>query len=211
MAIAQPEDEAPPEATTRAAPTSGPELAFRTGYTAGTGTIDDTPLANDVGAVIPLLFDFGYRLDERWLIGAYAQYGFGVRGATASAACADCVSSLVRYGLQVQYHLRRPRSLWVGLGIGRQVLNTNLDDERERSRTHQGWELLLLQLGGDIPITDGLALGPFVSCSLGTFDYRIERCENENLCPRAEREVTWDTRSWPIVWATVGIRVVLLP
>ncbi len=201
----------PPQPSAQTAATSGPELAFRTGYTAGAGTIDDTPLANQVGAVIPLLFDFGYRLDERWLIGAYAQYGFGVRGATASAACPDCITSLLRYGLQVQYHVPRARSLWVGLGIGRQTLNVNLEDDQERSQTHQGWELLQLQVGSDIPITYGLALGPFVSTSFGTFDHRIERCENEDLCPRAEREVTWDTRSWPIVWATFGVRVVLLP
>lgn len=209
---AQPEAESPPpEPDSTASVTSGPELAFRTGYTTGTGTIDETPLSNDIRAVIPLLFDFGYRVNEQWFIGAYAQYGFGLRGATANATCSGCVSSLSRYGLQVQYHLPRPRSLWAGLGIGRQTLNTNLDDDQERSRSHQGWELLQLQLGADIPIAEGLALGPFVSCSLSTFEHRTERCDNQQLCPRDEQEVTWNTRSWPIVWATFGVRVVLLP
>jgi hypothetical protein len=47
-------------------------------------------------------------------------YGFGFRGDELSGDCDECTASMMRFGVQGQYHLTLSENIdpWFGLGIG---------------------------------------------------------------------------------------------
>lgn len=192
----------------------GPEFAVRAGYATALGRVErGEPIRNSMAGAIPLWVDVGYRLNQSWFVGVYGHYGLGIDSATSVSDCSSCQHTWVRFGAQAQYRwlLDRTRALWVGLGVGRESLNTSIDQQLSSSRSVTGWELLNLQFGCDFRPTTGLSLGPYFSLSFDAYTEKNERC-GDNDCPRAERNVTSGLdQSGVHSWVNAGMRVVLLP
>ncbi len=194
---------------------TGPELAARTGYASPIGTLQrGEPLREHVAGAIPFWLDVGYRFARRWFVGAYGHYGLALRSATADTRCPDCQYTWVRYGAQVQYRpfISGNTNVWVGLGIGQELLNVAIDEERRSASSTRGWELLNAQFGAEWEPTTGLGLGPFLSISVDSFSSRTLTCERDTFCSLAERRVveTLD-RGTTHGWFSFGLRVVALP
>lgn len=192
----------------------GPEFAVRAGYATALGRVErGEPIRNSMAGAVPLWVDVGYRLNQSWFVGVYGHYGLGIDSATSASDCSGCQHTWVRFGAQAQYRwlLDPTRALWVGLGVGRESLNTSIDQRLSSSRSVTGWELLNLQFGSDFRPTTGLSLGPYFSLSFDAYTEKNQRC-GDNECPRAERNVTSGLDSSGVhSWVNAGMRVVLLP
>jgi len=193
--------------------TWGPELGARAGYATGFGRVEPSKrLQHTVAGAVPLWLDVGFRINRRWLVGGYGHYGLALASATSQTRCPDCQHTWVRYGVQAQYRFYDAgrRNMWLGLGTGREVLNTSIDEYEESSRSIRGWEIINLQLGSEIHVVEGLGIGPYLSFSVDSFGSKLERCRDEHLCPSDERRVQTDL-SGLHGWVNAGLRVVLLP
>jgi hypothetical protein len=192
----------------------GPEFAVRSGYATALGRVEPgARLRNTMAGAVPLWVDVGYRLNRHWFVGAYGHYGLGIASGTSKSDCSGCQHTWVRFGAQVQYRwlLDTQRALWVGLGMGRESLNTSIDPELSSSQSIVGWELFNGQFGCDFQPTPGLSVGPYFSVSLDTYSTKTQRC-TDNSCPRALRNVTTDLNATGVhSWVNAGLRVVLLP
>jgi hypothetical protein len=164
-------------------PVRGVEVAFRTGilFPAGdvqTYTFPDPPEAGPDSishwfkSQFPLWVDIGVRFD-RWFVGAYGQYAFGVPAFCSGPAPSTCSAFAIRTGLEVQFHPASWKLVdpWVELGVGYEwdSWRRALDSGEVVVITFHGWEFLRLGVGLDFRLTEGLRLGPFIGFSLGRF------------------------------------------
>ncbi|HEX2734339.1 MAG TPA: hypothetical protein VHM70_22170 [Polyangiaceae bacterium] len=193
----------------------GPELAARVGYASAFGRIErGERIRQTLAGAVPFWVDLGYRLDSHWFVGVFGHYGLGIASATSKSDCSGCNHSWLRFGLQAQHRwlLGPRRAIWLGLGLGREYLNTSIDQHAQHSRSISGWEWLNAQFGCDFQPAEGFGVGPFLGFSLGTYTTGRERCLDETLCPRLERDVTKDLEAPGIHgWVNAGVRFVLFP
>jgi hypothetical protein len=145
---------------------SGVELGVGLGYSQGFGPI---------GASVPtvqglttaggaLQLDAGWRIDRRWLVGAYAE-------GTALAAGRDRGSehaSGLAAGLQGRFHILplAKTDPWVGVGFGWRGLWTPRGDGRLGLH---GLDLARLQVGVDQRVTGRFSIAPSVGVALSEF------------------------------------------
>lgn len=118
------------------------EMGARLGYGLPFGALDATPPGGQdssermrrllVGQV-PLWLDVGVRLQERFFVGGYVQYGIGILPKDVSDACdtlqteveaaggsSTCKGFDTRLGAEFLYHLMPSGDVdpWLGVGIG---------------------------------------------------------------------------------------------
>ncbi len=153
------------------------KIGLRVGYGLPLGDYQkDAKMSDSVSAMIPIWLDLGYMVTPNIMVGLYANYGFIMLDSKVSDACDDCSASLIRFGIQGQYHLSPAESLdpWFGLGLGYEMLNqktvvvTPAGTATGDANT-TGLEFLNLQGGANFKATDSIAVGPFVSFSLGQY------------------------------------------
>jgi opacity protein-like surface antigen len=171
------------EARSSDAPRTGLELGLRTGFAMPFGNMYEGPnlsMRDAVTGTIPLRFDLGYRVTRALYAGIYAELGLALINSNSfpCSAGASCSASQGRIGLEAQYHLAPSKGFdpWLGLGFGYEGFNYKAtgSSQGDFGRKVRGLELLNVQLGGDIKAGTQLAVGPFVSFSLGKFDYAAE-------------------------------------
>ena len=152
----------------------GLEVAFRSGVQVPAGDATErSSLSSGLGIQFPLWLDLGYRFDK-WFIGAYGQYAFGLPGSNLS--CGDfgvsCSIGGIRTGFEVQFHPagRVKVDPWFGGGFGYEWQTVKLSDATTSATTTiQGWELVHLGGGCDFAISDTFRLGPFAQFSIDEF------------------------------------------
>ena len=201
-------------------------LALRTGFGLPLGSYADVrtiatfrdtnvnSLADDTYGAIPLWLDVGYRLAPSWMIGVYAMAGLVLPKTAESVnplagGCPeslDCSAFGLRLGVQGQYRFLpgEPLDPWLGLGVGYELIWSNLNGELfaqpiDASTSHAGPDLLHLQGGLDVALGDGLSLGPFLSVSA----MRYTTCSAELNGDDADCEL--DEQSWH-GWLMLGAR-----
>jgi hypothetical protein len=139
---------------------------------------EDAKMSNAFSGQIPIWIDAGYRVVPPLVLGLYFQYGFvSVKTATDpnSPGCpsgADCSAHDIRLGLQAEYDLLAGQSIdpWLGLGVGYEWLGlSETANGTTSSGNLSGFEFANLQGGVDFAVGDGVALGPFLSFSLGQY------------------------------------------
>jgi hypothetical protein len=183
-------------ATASSVRAEGFELGARVGYGIPLGKVDDDDnddLADGIQGMIPLQLDLGYRVTPALSLGGYFMYGVGFLGDDISDSCdaledlpgvsASCSVSDLRLGLQVHYHFAPRTKLdpWLGVGVGYEWLTFGMDldaagAETEASSTGKGFEFINIQGGLDFELASGLALGPFLSFSLGQYSSYSTSC-----------------------------------
>jgi hypothetical protein len=174
----------------------GAEVALRLSYGVPFGSSSEgTGIRDLIVGIIPAQMDVGYRLNERWWIGAYGAAGIGVKGEacrdegqapTAPTTPTDddtgerptfgtkCdAPNKFRVGIQALFHVLPTTddvSPWIGLGVGYEWLNISETLGRQTFvQTFAGFELLNLQAGVDFALGSHVRLGPFAQLTLGRY------------------------------------------
>ena len=160
---------------TSAPPDAGGKIkvGLRLGYMLPMGdSAKDVKLGDSVSGGIPIWLDLGYMVTPNIMVGLYASYAFLMLDSKIKDACdaasVDCSASQLRFGLQGQYHLSPAESFdpWFGLGIGMELVDVKQGDAKSGL---SGLEFANNMAGGDFKAGSSLAVGPFVSFSVGQY------------------------------------------
>ncbi len=127
-------------------------------------------------------FDAAYRITPHWALGVDIQYGFGSQPSSRGGKCpwsADsCRIASTWLGLQLNYHAN-PRGAvdpWLGIATGIESLVIH-EPKTDNRRDLQGWGMVKMQIGLDIPLTRGFAVGPFGAISVSRYTHAS--CEGQ--------------------------------
>lgn len=162
-------------------PGKRPSVTFPISFGAGGGipfgNIDTGGYRSEfISHEVPLVLDFGMKVN-RWLyLGLYVGVGFGAAGSTLQDRCNEtgvsCSSSSLRFGLNFQrYFLPSARiNPYVGYGIGytQAILSTN-GIKGLPPGSLRGFEIARLTLGADYRVNSVIGFGPYVDFGLGIY------------------------------------------
>jgi hypothetical protein len=157
---------------------TGVDLGARVGYAIPFGGLDGNrgSLGGWVSGAVPVIIEAGYRFDRRFSVGPYFQIAFAQVKNNTNTGCgagSDCSGWIVRAGVQGLYHLNLASRIepWVGLGLGYEYTTySGTIGNIGFSGTASGWEFVNLQVGGDVPLGQGMAVGPFIGFTLARYD-----------------------------------------
>jgi hypothetical protein len=116
-------------------------------------------------------------LNPHVYLGAFFIYEFGFLPDAAASLCQSggglsCDVHDISFGANVQFHTRPGARFdpWIGAGVGYERLSLSASaNGRDASLSASGFQLLDLQIGGDVRFSPSFALGPFVSLSFGQY------------------------------------------
>jgi len=201
-------------ASARAArsPDSGAEVALRLGVALPFGeAASGSNLDSAVSNTVPLIVEGGYRLDSNLFFGARFQYAFA-NFKKPNGLCvgnASCGGSDVALGLEALYRFTPANTFapWLGLGAGYEWLNENISPGNPNANASTSGSIKgfqgLVQLGGDVRVTDKLVLGPFIEAAFGRYESASTSTTIGNTTTDTSADITntaWHT------WLTIGIR-----
>jgi hypothetical protein len=154
----------------------GVDFGVRLGYALPFGNTGGTEkLSDGLSGAVPIVLEAGYRINGNFTVGALFQYGLAQIKNNSTTMCGGAVScsgSVVRLGIEGIYNFNLDTALspWVGVGTGYEWLNISLSSGgQSASASTKGLEFLTLHGGADYHVSPQLALGPFVSFSLGEY------------------------------------------
>jgi outer membrane protein W len=196
--------------TTNSADTGGKfVVGLRLGYGIPMGKLADetgAELSKAIKGNLPIWLDLGYMVTPNIMVGLYGQYGIGFAGSDIDDACdtdgVDCSFSVIRLGLQGQYHLSPAEKLdpWFGLGIGYEWLGISASrGSVSQDITYRGFELLNLQAGLDYKVMPALGIGPFLSFSLGQYGHASMSGDAADVSGDIDSKAFHE-------WLTLGVR-----
>jgi hypothetical protein len=178
---AEPAAAPPPTAQQSGAPASvldkpGFDFGLRLGYALPMGDESSgSKLSDGLSGAIPIVLEAGYRINGNITVGALFQYGFAQVKDNMSTGCGGAVScsgSVMRLGIEGIYNFNLDAVLtpWVGIGTGYEWLGVSLSSGGQSgSASERGFEFLTVHVGGDYKLSPQVALGPFLSFSLGEY------------------------------------------
>jgi hypothetical protein len=177
------------------------EMGARLGYGAPFGKFSDTGgKVNDlIVGQIPLWLDVGARLEKRFFVGVYWDYGFGISSSKISDGCkadqaagasagvdVSCNTHDMRLGGEFLYHISPLEQFdpWVGVGFGYEWVGlSETESAGDASATltvgAHGFEFMNLQLGLDISVSENVALGPFAAFTLAEYRKASVSCSGD--------------------------------
>lgn len=145
---------------------TGVSLGLRSAYGLPMGdAFNSQSLGGRVTAGMPVWLEVDYSFTKHIYAGAHVQYGYVFVNDCPNGACSG---NNVRFGLDAGYRFL-PDSLfspWAGLGVGYEILNTNVQGSDLRLR---GFELLNLQAGLDLQLSRAVRFGPFAAVSFARY------------------------------------------
>ena len=148
-----------------AAPSNGFELSLGLGYGQGLGPVASrVPRLQELGgAGGTTVLNAGWRIDPRWEVGVYGEFGLFSSGDLPGDKAYSAGA-----GVQGQFHLFPGDRYdpWVGVGFGWRGYWSDLNGG---TYGLQGLDLARLQLGVDYRVTQAFAVGPVVGITLTDF------------------------------------------
>lgn len=143
------------------------EIGIGAGYNQGVGDVGKNvpSLTDSGGAGTSLELDLGWRIDPHFLVGIY---GTGAWFTTGDAPGNAFNNWSATAGVQGAYHFLPGENLdpWISLGTGWRGYWVNRPEGRD---SRHGLDLARLQVGLDVPVTNGVAVSPFVGASATLF------------------------------------------
>jgi hypothetical protein len=143
------------------------ELGVGLGYTQGVGAVGaNVPsLTNSGGPGTSVEVDVGWRIDPHFLVGVY---GTGAWLSTGDAPGNANNNWTATAGVQGNYHILPGESFdpWIGLGAGWRGYWVNRPEGRD---SRHGIDFARVQVGVDVPVTQGVSISPFIGASAGLF------------------------------------------
>jgi hypothetical protein len=171
----------PPTAQQSGAPpatlsTPGFDFGVRLGYALPFGNTDgNDKLSDGVSGAVPIVLEAGYRINASFTVGALFQYGLAQVKDNMTTMCGGAVScsgSVIRLGIEgiYNFNLDAPLTPWVGIGTGYEWMNISLKANGQTGSVDtSGFEFVTVHAGGDYRLSSQLALGPFLSFSVGQY------------------------------------------
>jgi hypothetical protein len=177
------------------------EMGARLGYGVpfGKGASDGSKLNTAIVGQVPVWLDAGARIADHYFVGMYFDYGFGVSSSETKAACkldqaavagqgvdVSCSSHDARVGVEFLYHLLPTQRFdpWLGVGFGyewfglSETASVGTSSATVTFGTH-GFELVNLQLGLDISISESVVVGPFMAFTLAQYRKSTLGCSGD--------------------------------
>ena len=163
---------APPPPPPPISERSGFELGLRLGYAMALGEVaDGTDFRNAVTGQIPLRLDALYRVNGKYAVGVFAQYGYAFITDNFCSG-ASCSGAAYKLGIEATRHFSPGRWFvpWVGVSLGYEWLRLGRKESGyDYSVATRGFELLALQVGAEHFTSPRFAVGPFVGLSFGRY------------------------------------------
>nr|WP_275663277.1 outer membrane beta-barrel protein [Corallococcus macrosporus] len=152
---------------------AGFTLGLRGGYGVPVGDAFENAPLNDrfEGAIAPQI-DVGYFLNRNVSLGIYGQVGFAQVNPDLCPVTIDCEGRVLRFGVDVNYHVTTTGALspWLGLGVGYEIAEFEASSGDIRgSSSMRGMELVHLQGGLDFRLSSQVWLGPYAVATVGQY------------------------------------------
>lgn len=151
---------------------SGLALGVRAAYGLPVGdAVKDDALSEMFGTTVAPQVDLSYFFGRQLSLGAYFQYGI----ATGPDRCNEefnCSSKVLRFGVDLDYHFAPDAFVapWVGVGVGYESGSVEVGDDGEFATLGlRGFDLGHAHFGVDFQLTRSIAVGPYVTASLGQY------------------------------------------
>jgi outer membrane protein W len=152
---------------------SGLALGVRGAYGIPVGdAFEGTELADTFGTTVAPQVDVAYFFNEWISLGGYFQYGFASGPDDQCANGERCKSKVLRFGVDLDFHFRRASFLspWVGIGVGYEIGTLGVGENDSVSRLKlEGYDLGHAHFGLDLQLTRSIAVGPYLSASVGQY------------------------------------------
>ena len=177
------------------APERGIEVAVGLGYGSPLGgfgqtTVSNSPMSLDywITGEVPISFDLGYRINRRFVVGLFGQFGVGLVNESHTTPCDEGVScsatvGVIGAGLSWNILPDAFGAPWVGLGAGTEWSTVEQSGRIQTSATNKGPVYAVLRGGVDFPVAPGLRIGPFFSLSFGRYETETLGGEVANAQP----------------------------
>jgi hypothetical protein len=167
-ALAQQEEEADRD---------GLEIGLRVGYGIPMGALaGNTNLSDLMTATITFVFEIGKRFNDDYMVALFFQYAVGLVKDGDTSGCGNgmpsCSSADYRFGIEGMYRIKVPGSFtpWIGFSVGYEILTLGQTiNGLDASTSLRGFQYGALEAGGNLRLTPTVALGPYVSYSVGQY------------------------------------------
>ncbi|RKH47038.1 hypothetical protein D7X12_03940 [Corallococcus sicarius] len=168
---------------------------------------DDNKVSTFVGNTVAPQVDLAYFLRRQLSLGAYFQYGFaeGVQGIVSN----ETSGRVLRFGFDVDYHFAPEAFVapWVGVGMGYEIASVDFRfpqaGESISTVEYKGLEWGHAHFGVDFQLTRSVAVGPYVTATLGQYT-KYDALLGGILLPG--EDFPGDSRAFHF-WIQPGVRV----
>jgi outer membrane protein W len=186
---------------------SGLSLGVRGAYGIPVGdSFEDLSLSDTFGDTVAPQVDVAYFFNRRLSLGGYFQYGIA---SGSNSRCPDgvsCKGKVLRFGVELDYHFRAEAfiSPWVGVGVGYEIGTMEIGQGATNTWFKlEGYDLGHAHFGVDFQLTRSIAVGPYVSASVGEYSDASLRlgtaAEQSEAIPSEQKKLH--------VWIQPGVRV----
>ncbi|RUO93729.1 hypothetical protein D7Y11_07940 [Corallococcus sp. AB018] len=166
----------------------------------------DLSLKDTFGSTVAPQVDVSYFFNRQLSLGAYFQYGIGSGPGDECADGADCKSKVLRFGIDLDYHFRPAGfvSPWVGVGVGYEIGSLEVGEGSNSAWFKlEGYDLGHAHFGVDLQLTRSIAVGPYISASVGQYNKGAIRLGN---AAEISNDLSDDEKQIH-VWIQPGVRV----
>ena len=151
---------------------SGLALGVRAAYGLPVGdAVKDGSLSDAVGTTVAPQVDLSYFFTRQLSLGGYFQYGLA-QGPDNCNDTTDCSSRVLRFGVDLNYHFAQDAFIapWVGVGVGYESASVELGEGGSVGKSNvRGFDLGHAHFGVDFQFTRSIAVGPYISASVGQY------------------------------------------
>jgi hypothetical protein len=197
-AQAQPEPPAPPVAAAQPVGMNsvverpGFDLGVRLGYAIPMGDIlQDASIGDLMSGAIPVIIEGAYRATPNFSIGALFQGAFAqTKNCDPGASCS---ATIYRFGVEGIYTARGDGTFdpWFGLGVGYEQMNLSVSSGGTSNDLDVHGFDATLQAGGEHRVGPQVAIGPFVSLSIGQYGTLSSGGQSADIPGDATRMHEW--------------------
>ncbi|MFB1480207.1 hypothetical protein [Corallococcus sp. RDP092CA] len=165
----------------------------------------DQSLRDTFGTTVAPQVDVSWFFSRRLSLGAYFQYGFGSGPGDLCSDVVDCKSQVLRVGVDLDYHFLPDSFIapWVGVGLGYEVAKLDVGGSSSNNWLKlEGYDLIHAHFGVDLQLTRSIAVGPYISASVGQYSegaVRVADLETSDELTSDEKQIH--------VWIQPGVRV----
>jgi hypothetical protein len=142
----------------------------------------DVAMSDAFSGQVPIFVEIGGKVIPALFVGGFLGLGFGGAASDYDSLCKqrdfNCATVGVRFGAEVQYHIRPAEMAnpWIGYGFGfESIALTMSQGDQTYTSSFSGLELAHLMGGIDFRLSRVFGIGPFVDFSLGQYSkYKFE-------------------------------------
>lgn len=166
----------------------------------------DTSLKDTFGSTVAPQVDLSYFFNRQLSLGAYFQYGIGSGPGDRCEDGVNCRSKILRFGVDLDYHFLPDGfvSPWVGVGVGYEIGKLEVGEGASTINLKlEGYDLGHAHFGVDFQLTRSIAVGPYISASVGQYREGVVRWVD---VVETDREFSDDEKRIH-VWIQPGVRV----